>query len=732
MAELYKDLGLTTEEYKKIKKILGRKPTDVELSMYSVMWSEHCSYKSSKPILKMFPTKGPRVLQGPGENAGIIDIGDGLAIAMKIESHNHPSAIEPYQGAATGVGGILRDIFTMGARPIAVLDPLYFGDLKNDRTKYLFEEVVAGIAGYGNCTGVPTIAGNVYFEDCYTGNPLVNVMAVGLMRKDKITKGIASGEGNVVIVFGNKTGRDGIGGVSVLASQEFTEESAEKRPSVQVGDPFTEKLLIEASLELINNNLVVGLQDFGGAGLTCATCETASRANTGMEIDVRLVEQREPNMEAFEIMVSESQERMLAITTVENRDRVLQIVKKWGLDGGVIGHVTGDGMLRVKDNGEVVGEMPARSLADEAIQYDRPAKKPVYLKEVQAFDARSVKHPADIQKTFTTLLNSPNLCSRHWVYEQYDHMVQTNTAIMPGGDAGVLRIKGTNKAIALTVDGNGRYCYLDPYVGAQIAVAEAARNVVATGAQPLAITDCLNFGNPEKPENFWQFREAVLGMSEACAKLETPVVGGNVSFYNEWQKGAIYPTPVVGMLGLIEDVNKRMTAGFKKPGHVIGIFGETLPELGGSEYLKVIHKKVAGKCPVLDFGREQRLYAVILEAIKLGLIDTAHDLSEGGLAVALAESCMLSGLGASINAQKGKIHHLETNEWLFSESQSRMLVSLPEKSMFLLDRVAHSHGVPLMYIGRVGGDKLVIDDILKIPVEEMTQAWRGSLKCLIS
>lgn len=732
MAELYEELGLTKEEYKKIKKILGREPTVVELSMYSVMWSEHCSYKSSKPILKMFPTKGPRILQGPGENAGIIDIGDGLAIAMKIESHNHPSAIEPYQGAATGVGGILRDIFTMGARPIALLDPLYFGELTNDRTKYLFEEVVAGIAGYGNCTGVPTVAGSVNFEECYEGNPLVNVMAVGLMRRDKITKGLASGEGNYVIVFGNKTGRDGIGGVSVLASQEFTEESATKRPSVQVGDPFTEKLCIEASLELIDNKLVVGLQDFGGAGLTCATSETSSRANTGMEIDVRLVEQREPNMEAFEIMVSESQERMLAICTPENKDKVLGVCRKWGLDVGIIGRVTGDGLLRVKDNGEVVGEMPSRSLADEAIQYERPAKKPEYLKKVQAFDARTVKHPTDVAKTLTTLISSPNLASKHWVYEQYDHMVQTNTAVLPGGDAAVLRLKGTNKAISLSVDGNGRYCYLDPYVGAEIAVAEAARNVVATGATPLAVTDCLNFGNPEKPENFWQFREAVLGMSEACVKLDTPVVGGNVSFYNEWQKGAIYPTPVVGMLGLIEDVDKRMTADFKKDGHVIALIGETLPELGGSEYLKIIHKKVAGKPPALDLARELNLQKLVLEAIKLGLLKSAHDIAEGGLGVALAECCMLGNIGASINAGKGKIHHLEMNEWLWSETQSRMLVSLAEKSMFLLDRVAHTHRIPVAYIGRVGGGDLVIDDILDMPVKELNQAWRGSLKCLIS
>lgn len=732
MAELYEELGLTAKEYKKIKGILKREPTVVELSMYSVMWSEHCSYKSSKPVLKMFPTKGPRVLQGPGENAGIVDIGDGLAIAMKIESHNHPSAIEPYQGAATGVGGILRDIFTMGARPIALLDPLYFGEPTGARTKYLFEEVVAGIAGYGNCTGVPTIAGSVNFEECYEGNPLVNVMAVGLMRKDRLTKGAASGEGNSVIVFGNKTGRDGIGGVSVLASQEFTEESAQKRPSVQVGDPFTEKLLIEASLELIDKNLVVGLQDFGGAGLTCATCETASRADTGMEIDVRLVEQREPNMAAFEIMVSESQERMLAITTPRNTDKVLAVCRKWGLDAGVIGRVTGDGVLRVKDDGEVVGEMPAHSLADEAIQYDRPAKKPAYLAKVRAFDARKVKHPADPGETLTRMMASPNLCSRHWVYEQYDHMVQTNTVVLPGSDAGVLRIKGTRKAIALSVDGNGRYCYLNPYVGAQIAVAEAARNVVASGAKPLAVTDCLNFGSPEKPENFWQFKEAVMGMAEACAKFETPVVGGNVSFYNEWQKGAIYPTPVVGMLGLIEDVDRRLTAAFKREGHIIVLLGETKPELGGSEYLKVIHGKVAGSPPDIDLGAERRLHAAVLEAAKLRIIDAAHDLSEGGLGVALAEMCLLSGLGAIIAPEKNRLKHLELNEWLWSESQGRMLVTVPEKSIFLLDRVCQTHRVPHLYLGRIGGTDLVIHDTMKLSVADLAKTWWESLKCKLS
>jgi phosphoribosylformylglycinamidine synthase len=725
MAELYEELGLTKEEYDKIVKILGREPTYVELAMYSVMWSEHCSYKSSKPQLKNFPTTGPAILQGPGENAGIIDIGDGQAIAMKIESHNHPSAIEPYQGAATGVGGILRDIFTMGARPIAVLDPLRFGSLEDDRVKYLFEEVVAGIAGYGNCVGVPTIAGDVYFEECYEGNPLVNVMAVGLVETDKIMHGYASGPGNSVILFGNKTGRDGIGGVSVLASQEFTETAQEKRPSVQVGDPFTEKLLIEVSLELIEKRLLVGLQDLGGAGLTCAACETSSRAETGMEIDIANVIKRETGMEPFETMVSESQERMLGIATPENTKNVLDVCKKWGVDAMVIGKVTDDGALKVYDDGELVGEMPSRSLADEAPVYHRTSAKPDYIKEIQSFDPRSLKTPRDIEKAFMDILTSPNICSKRWVYEQYDHMVQTNTALIPGGDAGVLRIKETQKAIALTVDGNGRYCYLDPYTGSLIAMAEAARNLVATGARPLAITDCLNFGNPEKPHVFWQFTESVRALTEACRVFNTPVVGGNVSFYNEWKKGAVYPTPVVGMLGLIKDIKNMTTIGFKRRDDIVALLGNTMPELGGSEYLKVVRKKVAGRPPAVDLKKEKALQECCLEAIEAGLIKSAHDISEGGLAVILAECCIAGKTGAVINGREDT--DMELYEWLFSESQGRIVISFKERSLFLLEKLCSRLRVDLTVLGRVGGENLQIGDKINISVERLKNSWQGAL-----
>ncbi len=728
MAEIYEELGLTKEEYKKIVEILGREPNYVELAMYSVMWSEHCSYKSSKPELGKFPTQGPQIIQGPGENAGIIDIGDGQAIAMKIESHNHPSAIEPYQGAATGIGGILRDIFAMGARPIALLDPLRFGSLEDERTKYLFSEVVAGIAGYGNCCGVPTVAGDIYFEDSYKGNPLVNVMCVGFVETRKIMHGYARGEGNIVVLIGNKTGRDGIGGVSVLASQELEDTAHKKRPSVQVGDPFTEKLLIEVCLELIDKGLIVGLQDLGGAGLTCATCETTSRAHTGMEIDISKVLKRESGMESFETMVSESQERMLAIVTPEHERKVLNICRMWGLDAVEIGKVTDTQQLEVTDNGESVASIPARSLADDGPVYERKAEKPAYLKRVQAFP-RSLTVPKDLNKALLEMMSSPNICSRQWVYEQYDHMVQTNTVIRPGGDAAVIRIKGTDKAIALTGDGNGRYCYLDPYVGAKIAVAEAARNLVCVGAKPLAVTDCLNLGNPEKPNIFWQFKEVVRGMAEACEVFDTPVVGGNVSFYNEWKKGAIYPTPVVGMLGLISNRSKITTMAYKEKGNLVAVLGETSNELGGSEYLKTIHKKVAGKVPAIDLTVEKGLQICILEAIETGLINSAHDISDGGLAVALAESVIAGGLGVVIQQPA---NGLKPHEWLFSESQGRAIVSLRERSLFLIQRLARRHDVSLTVIGRVSGDALKIDDIIKLPIVEIEKSWRGALECLMS
>lgn len=732
--ELYEELGLTEEEYQKIVDILGREPNYVELAMYSVMWSEHCSYKSSKPILKLFPTTGPHILLGPGENAGIVDIGDGLAVAMKIESHNHPSAIEPHEGAATGIGGIVRDIVAMGARPIALIDPLRFGSLNKDRVKYLFDGVVGGISSYGNCIGVPTVGGDVYFEDSYEGNPLVNVMCIGLVKKSKILHGRAEGEGNLVTLFGNKTGRDGIGGVSILASQELEETAHEKRPSVQVGDPFTEKLLIEACLELSGKNLLVGLQDLGGAGLTCATCETASRAGTGMEVDITEVPRREEGMEAFETMVSESQERMLAVIKPADKGKVLSICEKWGLDAIIIGKVTRGDKLKIFEDDKVVAEMPASSLADEAPVYKRPAERPAYLGKVQKLDLKRLKHPADLNKVLLKLLSSPNLCSRHWVYEQYDHMVQTNTAVLPGSDAAVLRIKGGRKAIAISADGNGRYCYLDACTGGKIAVAEAARNVVCSGASPLAITNCLNFGNPEKPAAFWQFKETVKGMSEACRYLETPVVGGNVSFYNESQGGAIYPTPVVGMLGLINDISRHTTLSFKNEGDLIVLLGETLPELGGSEYLKAVHNKVTGLPPEINLDKEKAVQAVVLEAVNQRIIKSAHDLSEGGLAVALAECCMAGKIGAKVKIKdqgsriKGQGLELGMVELLFSESQSRILVSLKERNLFLLEKMAKRFHVPMTILGRVSGVNLMVDDTIDLPVVEMARIWHGALE----
>jgi len=734
MTQTYEELGLTDDEFEQIKEILGREPNFLELSMYSVMWSEHCAYKYSRPLLKLFPTKGPNILQGPGENAGVVDIGDGLAVVFKMESHNHPSAIEPFQGAATGVGGILRDIFTMGARPVALLDPLRFGTLDNPRVKYLFEEVVAGIASYGNCCGIPTIGGDVYFEDVYRGNPLVNVMCIGIAEHENLIKGLAKGAGNIVLLIGSKTGRDGIGGVSVLASREFDEAAEEKRPSVQVGDPFTEKLLIEVCLELLEKDLLVGLQDLGGAGLTCATCETASRAGTGMDVDVSQVLAREEKMQPFEKMISESQERMLAIVAPEKLEEALRVCGKWGVNVTQVGSVTATGQLRIFEAGKLVGEMPARTLADDAPVYHGKSQKPAYLAEVQNYDLSGLETPKDLNETLMRILASPNVCSRRWIYEQYDHMIQTNTAVFPGSDAGVIRVKGTKKAIAATTDCNGRYCYLDPYAGAQIALAEAARNLACSGAKPLAVTDCLNFGSPEKPGVFWQFEQAVKGLSEACTVFETPVVGGNVSFYNESFGDAVYPTPVVGMIGLLEDVGQRCTVAFKEEDAVIVLLGETFSELGGSEYLKVVFGLVAGKPPKLDFEREKSVQECCLRAIKEGLILSAHDCSEGGIGVALAECCIAGRMGASVNVERRtsnverKINFLE---WLFSESQSRIVVSLKEEDSPKLQEIADNLEVPLTVLGRTGGKRLLIDDKISLALDEIAANWQGALECMI-
>ncbi len=639
--ELVASHGLSVEEYERMLKILGRTPTYTELGVFSVMWSEHCSYKSSRPHLKRFPTSAPWVIQGPGENAGVIDIGDGQAAIFKMESHNHPSFIEPYQGAATGVGGILRDVFTMGARPIANMDSLRFGPLDVPKNRYLVNGVVAGIAGYGNCMGIPTIGGETYFNDIYNGNNLVNAFTLGIARTDRIFYGTAAGVGNPVIYVGSKTGRDGIHGAT-MASEEFSEGTEEKRPTVQVGDPFTEKLLLEACLELMSKDLIVGIQDMGAAGLTSSSCEMASRGGAGIDMELQLVPRREEGMIPYELLLSESQERMLIVAKEGMETEVEAIFKKWDLEAVTIGRVTGDGMLRVRDNGVVVAEIPAKTIADEAPVYNRPYSRPAYQDTIQTLNIDLVPVPKDMNKVLENLLESPSLADKNWIYRQYDHMVRTNTVVYPGSDAGVVRIKDTKKALAMSVDCNSRYCFLHPLVGGAAAVAESARNVVCSGGRPLAVTDCLNFGNPEKPDIMWQFQQAVEGISLACEKLNTPVISGNVSFYNETKGTGIYPTPVIGMVGIIDDVANATTQYFKDAGDAVILLGETKEEIGGTEYLKVVHNQERGMPPDLDLDTEAALQKAVLESIVAELVKSAHDCADGGLAVALAE-CTFRG-----------------------------------------------------------------------------------------
>jgi len=725
--KLVKAHGLTQEEYRMIKKILGRNMTYTELGIYSVMWSEHCSYKNSIAVIKTLPRDGENLLAKAGEeNAGAVDIGDGMAVVFKIESHNHPSAVEPYQGAATGVGGILRDIFTMGARPIASLDSLRFGELSNPRVKYLFDSVVRGIGDYGNCFGVPTIAGEVYFEKSYTGNPLVNAMAVGIVNVDKMARAKAYGKGNPVLIVGASTGRDGIHGVT-FASEEISKKSEEKRPSVQIGDPFMEKLLLEATLEIIKEDLIVGIQDMGGAGIACSTSETSARGKSGMEIDVSLVPQREKDMTPYEIMISESQERMLVITKKGKEKRVQKIFKKWGLSSAIIGKVTDDQILRVKNKGKVVAEIPAASLVlgGGAPVYKRERRKPEYLRKTSKLDHSKIKIAADLNEVLLKLLDSPNIASKRWVFEQYDTTVRTGTIVGPGSDAAVLRLRKSKKGLALTTDGNGRYCYLNPKEGGKIAVAEAARNVVCSGAKPVAITNCLNFGNPYKPEMYWTFAECVAGMGEACRVLETPVTGGNMSFYNEDPKGAIYPTPVIGMLGILEDIKHTTTQWFKDEGDLIVLLGENKDSLDGSEYLKVIHNLVKGS-PTIDLEEEKRLQNACLEAIQSGIIKSAHDCSEGGLAVALGECCICSpkSIGATIDL-KDKIR---VDSLLFGESQSRIVASLSSENLSKLENTCEAHSVRYQVIGKVGGDRLKINDWIDLKVYQMAESFNLSIQ----
>jgi len=708
---LHRALGVTDEELAAIHDRLGRAPNDVELAMFSVMWSEHCSYKSSKPLLRTLPTAGAGVVAGPGENAGVISIGDGLAVAFKIESHNHPSAVEPYQGAATGVGGILRDIFTMGARPIAVLDALRFGEPSDARTRHLVDGVVRGVGGYGNCVGVPTVGGELVFDASYQGNPLVNVMAIGIMEERLLTLAAAPGPGNLVILFGSATGRDGIGGASVLASATFTDDDPSKRPSVQVGDPFAEKLLIEASLELIERGLVEGLQDLGAGGITCATSETADRAGTGMAVDLDAVPRREPGMAAFEVLISESQERMLAIVRPEREEDVREVCRRWGIPCAVIGTVTGDGDIAVREGGVEIVRIPARALTSDAIVHERLATPPSRRRAAPApgeageSTDRLPERGMDPGAVLMALLGSPNLSSRRPVFEQYDSTVQVNTVVGPGRGAAVLRIKGTTKALVATTDANAAVGAADPWLGAAMSVAEATRNVSITGAVPLGVTNCLNFGDPTRPEAFWQLSEAVRGLGDACRALDLPVTGGNVSLYNESPEGSILPTPEIGVVGLLEDAATLVGPAFVEAGDVILLAGEAVPGLAGSAYARLGGWAAEDGAPQLDLDREQRLQAFVREAAARGLLASAQDVSGGGLAVALAEGALWSGLGASVRVQ---VAHSPAVD-LFGEGPSRLVLTTRPRHAPALELLARHFGLPIETIGAVGGARLVVE-----------------------
>jgi len=726
--EIIKEHGLKPDEYERIVKILGRTPNLTELGVYSVMWSEHCGYKHSKAVLRKFTTKGDRVLQGPGENAGIMDIGEGWAVAFKVESHNHPSAVEPYQGAATGVGGILRDIFTMGARPIANLNSLRFGPLTNPKVKHLFTGVVKGIADYGNCMGIPTVAGEVVFDETYTDNCLVNAMSVGLVRHEHIIRGKATGVGNAVIYIGATTGRDGIHGAT-FASTEISQESQEKRSAVQVADPFMEKLLMEATLELIQSDILVGIQDMGAAGLTCSTCEMASRGGAGIEIDVTKVPQREPGMTPYEILLSESQERMLLVAKPGCEQRVHDILAKWDLHAATIGTVTDTGLMVVKENGKTVVEVPAESLTEPPI-YHPEKSEPAILKKHREFDEAIIAQPSDYNEVLLKLLTDPTIASKRWVYQQYDHMVRTNSFIRPGSDAAVIRVKETKKGLAMTIDGNGSYCAVDPYEGGKIAVAEAARNIACSGAVPIGMTDCLNYGSPEKPEVFYMFERSVTGVADASAYLKIPVTGGNVSLYNESPQGAIDPTPIVGMIGLFEDVDLRVTQWFKKDGDLIYLLGNIGDSIGASRYLHLLHGKKTGLCPRLDLKTEKYLYHGLRTMAEWKVLESAHDCSDGGFAVAVAESCF-TGATHEAGFKGAEVVLPGTGRLdgrLFGEAQSRVIVSCDPRNAFRLEDIARHFQIPIQKIGQVGGDALVIGSAVKVPVSRAADLFFTSIE----
>ncbi len=760
--EMIREHGLTPEEFEKIKQLLGgREPTRTELGIFSVMWSEHCSYKSSRVHLKRLPTRSKLVVQGPGENAGIVDIGDGWACAFKIESHNHPSFIEPFQGAATGVGGILRDIFTMGARPVAVMDSLRFGPIQSDqnagegaratralptqaeihKNHSVVEGVVSGVASYGNCFGVPNLGGEVKFEPCYSGNPLVNAFALGLVRRDQIFYGRASGEGNPVIYVGSKTGRDGIHGAT-MASEEFSEGSEAKRPNVQVGDPFLEKLLLEACLEAMQTGAIVGIQDMGAAGLTCSTCEMGARGGTGVEIELDLVPQRETGMTPYEIMLSESQERMLLVAQKGREEEVFRVFRKWGLDAVEVGRVTGDAKMRVREHGKVVAEIPNAALTDDAPVYKRPVARWEPPVDREKPEHIQFAEGADFSAHLKRLLASPNICSKRWVWQQYDHMVQTNTVEAPGaGDAGVIRIKGSRRGLAMALDGNGRWCYLDPRLGAMHAVAEAARKVACAGATPIGATNCLNFGNPEKPHIMWQFSQVIDGITKACEELDTPITGGNVSFYNETLGEGIYPTPVIGVVGILEDVHKAAKmhfaqAGRESPRKLVLLHanepGDAVDaelEFGSSEYAKEILGAVWGYPPELDLEREATLQRALVAIIQAGLVESAHDCADGGLAVALVESALPSGVGLRVRLPKPQV---ALESLLFGEDASRVVLSCDSIRLPRIQQIAEEYDVIADVIGETGSDRIEISVdsrlVISASIDELRGVYEGALE----
>ncbi len=723
-AELWKRVGLNQVEYARIVKDLKREPNELELHLYGAMWSEHCGYKFSRPLFRFLYTKGERVRQGPGENAGVVDIGHGDLITMKVESHNHPSAISPYQGAATGVGGIIRDILAMGAMPIALLNSLCLADPRTTsaHSKYLIEEVVRGIADYGNCVGVPTVGGEMRFAPGYEENPLVNVMCVGLIREGEVRRAYAGGAGNSVLLVGNSTGRDGIGGAS-FASRELKDE---ERSAVQVGDPFVERLLIEAMHEAFKDDFIVGIQDMGAAGIISSTSETAAKAGTGIELEIDRVPLRESGMKPSEIMISESQERMLVIVQKGREEEAEKVFRKWGLHSSVIGRVTDDGNIRIISAGKVVGEVPARSLVHPP-SYRKRVKKPTYLKRVAELREESLPVPSDLNRTLLALLGSLNICSKKWVWRQYDHMIQTNTVIPPGTDAAFLRLKGRNKAIALTIDSNSRYVYLNPRRGSAISVAEACRNLIASGARPIAVTDGLNFANPEKEEIYFQLRESILGMSRACRALKVPIISGNASLYNERGGSRIWPTPVIGALGLVEDLGSIITPCFKSEGNAVFLLGKTKNELGASLYLATIHHQVRGAVPDLNLELERRTGEAVLQMIGSGLLRSAHDLSEGGLAVGVAECSILGEIGAEINLKS----RIRPDSLFFGESQSRFLISCEQETREKVKEIARQHEVPLEEIGKVKGDRIIFrigrKPLISLSLEKAVKAYFSAL-----